>query len=69
MGRLCQGIGNNTEGTGQRVKGMDTFFVVHFDDIPADRRKEITYTSVFCKVRPQKKDPNRTQIAIDGNRI
>ena len=60
MGRLCQGIGRNTEGTGKRVKGTDTFFFVHYDDIPSDRRKEIVYTSVLCEVRPQKEDPNRT---------
>ena len=34
-----------------------------------NRRKEITYTKVVCKVRPQKEDPNRTQITISGNRI
>ena len=28
MGRLCQRIESNAEGTGQRVEGMDTFFVV-----------------------------------------
>ena len=53
-GRLCQGIGKNTEGTGKRVKVTDTFFVIHYHDIPSDRRKEITCTSVVCKVRPQK---------------
>ena len=49
--------------------GTDTFFVIHYDEIPADRRKYITYTLVVCEVRPQKEDPNRTQITIDGNRI
>ena len=69
MGRLCQVIGKNTEGKGKRVEGMDTFFVTHYHDILAKRRKEITYTSVVCKVRPQKEDPNQTQITIGGNRI
>ena len=32
-------------------------------------RKEIAYTKVVCEVRPQKDDPNRTQITICGNRI
>ena len=36
MVRLCQGIGRNTEDTGQRVEGGDTFFVVHYDGIPAN---------------------------------
>ena len=60
MGRLFQGIGRNTKGTGKRVEGTDTFFVVHYNDIPAKRRKDITYTLVVCKVHPQKEDPNRT---------
>ena len=61
--------GRNTEVTGQLVEGTDTFFVVHYDDIPSDRRKEITYTLVVCKVRPQKEDHNRTLITISGNLI
>ena len=60
VGRLCQGIGRNMEGTGQLVEGTDTFLVVHYNDIPANRGKEITYTSVVCEVYPQKEDPNCT---------
>ena len=40
-----------------------------YNDIPKERRKEITYTSVVCEVRPQKDDPNRTRITIGGNPI
>ena len=69
LGRLCQGIGTSPDGTGKRVKGTDTFFLIRFEDIPADRRKEITYTKVVCKVLPEKSDPNCTYITIDGNRI
>ena len=69
MGRLCQGIGKNTEGTGKCVKGTYTFFFIHYHDIHANRRKEITYTSVVCEVRPQKEDPNQTRVTIGGNRI
>ena len=58
VGRLRQGTGRNTEGTGQLVEGTDTFFIVHYNEIPANRRKEITYTSVLCEVRPQKEDRN-----------
>ena len=39
MGCLCQGIGNNTEGAGKRVEGTDTFFVIHYYEVPANRRK------------------------------
>ena len=52
-----------------RIKGTDTFFVIRFENIPADRRSKITYTKVVCKVRPEKSDPNRTRITIGGNRI
>ena len=69
MDRLYQGIGKNTEGTGKRVEGTYTFFVVHYHDIPANIYKDITYTSIVCEVRLQKKDPNRTQVTIDGNHI
>ena len=43
--------------------------MIRFEDIPANRRKEITYTKVVCKVRPEKRNPNRTRITIGGNRI
>ena len=69
MCRLFRGIGKNTEGKGKRVEGTDTFFIIYYHDIPVDILKEITYTSVVCEVRPQKEDPNRTQITIGGNRI
>ena len=58
LGRLCQGIGVGPDGTGKRIDGTDTFFAIQYDDIPKDRRKEVTYTSVVCEVRPQKEDPN-----------
>eukprot|EP00804_Cyclotella_cryptica_P025032 CCRYP_015948-RA/>CCRYP_015948-RA protein AED:0.28 eAED:0.33 QI:0/0/0/0.75/1/1/4/0/587 len=56
-------------GDGKRVEGTDTFYVIDYEDIPIDRRKEITYTKVVCKVRPEKTDPDRTRITIGGNRI
>jgi hypothetical protein len=69
LGRLCQGIGTSSDGKGKRIEGTDTFHVVAFEDIPPDRRKEITYTKVVCEVKPHKSDPNRTRITIGGNRI
>ena len=67
--RICQGISTTPDGSGKRVKGTNTFFLIRFEDIPADRRKETTYTKMVCKVRPKKTDPNRTRITIGGNRI
>ena len=69
LGRLFQGIGTSPNGTSKRIKGTDTFFVIQFENIPADRRSEITYTKVVCKVRPEKSNPNRTRITIGVNSI
>ena len=49
LGRLCQGIGKGNKGPkNQRVEGTNTFFPISYNDIPKDRRKEITYTKVVC---------------------
>ena len=66
MGRLCQCVGTIKNGIGQCVEGTDTFYVISFEDIKKERLKEVCYTSVVCKVRPGKKDPNSTRITICG---
>ena len=38
LDRICQGIGTSPDGTSKRIKGTDTFFVIRFGNIPADRR-------------------------------
>jgi len=70
LGRLCQGIGQGTNGPrNQRVAGTDTFRLIRFTGIPRDRRKEICHTMVVCEVRPQKADPDRTRITVAGGHI
>ena len=70
LGRLCQGIGQSEkEPTKKRIEGTDTFTPIRLQDIPPERRADITYTRVVCEVRPQKEEPNRTRITIGGNRI
>ncbi|KAL7526732.1 hypothetical protein ACHAWF_001891 [Thalassiosira exigua] len=70
MGRLCQGVGKGDQGPNkQRVKGTDTFRLIHFVDIPRDRRKKIAHVKVVREVRPQKSDPNRTRVTVAGSRI
>ena len=69
LGRLCQGIGIGLDGHDQQTKGTSTFFVTRYEDIPPERCKEITYTTIVCEVRPQKADPHRTRITIAGNHI
>ena len=68
LGRLCQGLPGTTP-PHKPVAGTDTFHVINFSDIPTDRLKEVCYSNVVCKVRPEKDDPNRTRITIAGNRI
>jgi hypothetical protein len=49
QGQLCQGIGTGPN-KGKRVKGTNTLFPIPYDKIPSDRRREITYSKVICKV-------------------
>jgi hypothetical protein len=69
LGRLCQGIGTGPN-KGKHVKGTNTLFPIPYDRIPSDRRREITYSKVVCKVRTEKRDnTNCTCITIGGNNI
>ena len=52
-----------------QVKGADTIKFVSMDEIPSKRRKDITYVRIVCNHRPQKKEVNRTRIAVGGNLI
>ena len=70
LGRILQDVGSGTSGAKKKcVKGIDTFRVVKFENIPHNFRKEICHTSVVCEVRPNKYDPNRTRITVAGNRV
>jgi hypothetical protein len=67
LGRLCQGIGAGNTPTAQHVSGINTFFLIIYQDIPAHKKREICHTMVVCEVRPEKEDPNCTCITIGGN--
>ena len=69
MGRLCQGIGKGSKGPKKRVEGIDTFLIIRYEDIPVDRRNEITYTKVVWEYRAQKEYHNQTRITIGENQI
>ena len=58
MGRLCLGIDVVPSGVGKCVDGTNTFRIIYFKDILPDRRKDVTYASVVCQVKPHKVDPN-----------
>ena len=61
-GRLANGIGG-------RVKGTNTIKFIRKNDVPADRRRDVTYGSFLCKVRSEKKEKNRTRFTVGGDRI
>ena len=62
FGRLAQGLKG-------RVKGTNTIFFIPKSQVPADRLKDVTYGKFVCKVRPEKKEPNRTRLTVGGNRV
>jgi hypothetical protein len=61
LGRLTQGV--------RDIPGTNTMFFIHKDDIPQDRRKDITYGRIVVMLRPQKKEPARTRLTVGGNLI
>ena len=69
LGRLCRGIGEGPDGISQRIKDTGTFNLFDYENIPINRRKEITYTKLVCIFRPPNYDPNHTWITTGGNRI
>jgi hypothetical protein len=62
IGRLAQGIPGV-------VEGMNTFFFTSYDEIPKERRKDITYAHICCNYRPEKADPHQVRITVGGDRI
>jgi hypothetical protein len=62
-------IGRLTQGISGVVKGTDTMFFVEYEDIPKERRKDVTYARICVNFRPEKEDPNRVRITVGGNRI
>ena len=62
IGRLAQGVPGV-------VKGTNTFHFMSYDDIPADRKSDVTYARICCNLRPEKEDPYRVRITVGGDRI
>ena len=50
---LCQGVGEKPNSLAQHVEGTNTFHAIRYRYVPADRRKEVTYTKVVCKLKNQ----------------
>jgi hypothetical protein len=58
-GRLFQGIHD--------ITGTDTCFFVTLTDIPKDRK--ITYGKIVCHDKPHKKEKERVQLTVGGDRL
>ncbi|KAL7523238.1 hypothetical protein ACHAXR_001576, partial [Thalassiosira sp. AJA248-18] len=62
FGRLANGVGGRIKNPTNTIK----FIQKH--DIPKDRRKDVTYGSFVCTIRPEKKEKNRTRFVVGGDR-
>eukprot|EP00957_Ditylum_brightwellii_P170370 12967817-Ditylum_brightwellii.AAC.1 len=62
LGRLAQGLKRG-------IKGTDTIIFTPFEELPHERRKDITYGRIVCDYRLQKNEPNCTCLTVGGDRI
>jgi hypothetical protein len=62
IGRLAQGQKGIVEGT-------NAIFFKSMDEVPPERRKDITYARICANYRPEKADPNRIRITLGGNLV
>ena len=62
LGRLAQGIGDN-------IKGTNRIFFTTKQNIPFERRRDITYGQIVCDYREGKEDPNRARLVVGGEKI
>ena len=46
-----------------------TIKLIRKDEVPKYRRKDITYGSFVCNLRPEKKEKERTRFVVGGDRI
>jgi hypothetical protein len=61
--RLAQGVGGSIKNP------TDTIRFIYESDIPKTRKKDVTYGSFLCTVRPEKAEPNRTRFTVGGDKI
>lgn len=63
FGRHANGVGGRTQ------KPTNTIRFIKRSDIPRHRRKDVTYGSFVCNVRPEKEEKERTRFVVGGDRI
>jgi hypothetical protein len=57
------------QGVGGRVKGTDTTCFTRKEQVPLNRRKDVTYFSFSCDMKPNKEEKECTRLAAGGNCI
>ena len=62
FGRLAQGVGG-------RVKPTNTIFFIQQDQVPINRRKDVTYGSFKCDIKPNKTETHHTRLTAGSNLI
>jgi hypothetical protein len=62
FGQLAQGVGG-------RVKGTNTIQFTRKKQVPLNRRKEVTYGSFSCNIKPNKEEKDHTRLTAGGNLI
>ncbi len=62
FGRLAQGIGG-------RIKGTNTIRFIRKDEVPFDRRKDVTYGKFVCELKPNKEEVERTRLTMGGDKV
>ena len=62
LGRLAQGVGN-------RIKGINTIYLIDYALIPKDCCSDITYGQIVVDYLPHKTEPNCTRLTLGGNLI
>ena len=55
---------------GDHIKDLtNTINFIRKKNVPSNRRKDVTYRSFVCSVRPEKKERNRTRFVVGGDHI
>jgi hypothetical protein len=54
---------------GASKNSTNTIEFISQHEVPADRRKDVTYGQFVCLVRPKKAEPNQMQFTVGGDRI
>jgi hypothetical protein len=62
FGHLAQGVRGH-------IKGTDTVHFIHKDQVLVDRRKDVTYRSFDCEMRPNKAEAHCIRLTMGNDRI